>query len=243
MKTKRVIIRNDRNEKLVGYLYQGSPKTLIIVCHGIESNNNPNDPALLKIILEYLFELRDRTGASVFSFDFSGFGESDGKMAYSLRQRDKEVKTVIDYFSKCYDDIVVYGFSFGGITAAIAAAKYPEVTKLIAINGFFTYKPSEIRKHTLFIFYYYALTHMYYWFELLFLWRNLQVKKITVPTLVIYSDKDSYVHPKQSINFYRKLVTKKKIVSFDSNDHAMLNEKFRLPREIASWMKEMGINI
>ena len=95
MKTQRVIIHNNRNEKLVGYLYQGTAKTLIIVCYGIES---PKDSSLRKLLAPYFSEIVKRSGASVYSFDFSGMGESEGKEFISLRQRDKEVKIVIDYF-------------------------------------------------------------------------------------------------------------------------------------------------
>ena len=237
MKPQRVIIPNDKGEKLVGYLYKGSSKTLIIICHGIESVNNCTDISLRSIVPGYLSEISRQSRASVFSFDFSGFGESEGKFAYHLKKRHTEIKIVIDTFSREYEQIILYGFSWGGITAAIAAEKYKEVTGLITINGFFTYKPTEIY-FRMFVFYYsYILTHIGAWSELFFLWKNLHVQKIKVPVLVVYSDTDTIVNPKQSMNFFRKLKTRKKTVSIHSDEHSIAKENRQIPPIITEWIK------
>ena len=239
MERQRVIIPNNKNEKLVGHLYKGSSQTIIIVCHGIESTNNPVDPKFHKIVPDYFSRLSSQTDASIFSFDFSGFGESEGNFTYSLKQRDLETEAVINYFVHDYKNIILYGFSWGAISTSIAAIKHKKVSGLITVNGFFTYKPTEIYLSNIFIFYFYALTHKNSWSELFFLWKNLQVAAIKVPTLVIYSDKDNYVHPKQSRNFYSELITKKKIVALKSNDHAMAKEYLQLPPTIATWFNEI----
>jgi len=69
MKPQRVTIPNNKNEKLVGYLYKNSSKTLLIVCHGLDPINNLP-------VMEEVFKLYYKSGTSIFSFDFSGHGES-----------------------------------------------------------------------------------------------------------------------------------------------------------------------
>ena len=64
MKPERVIILNDKKEKLVGYLYKNTSKTLVIICHGIDPINGY--PGTTEV-----FEFYHQVGASVFSFDFS----------------------------------------------------------------------------------------------------------------------------------------------------------------------------
>src|SRR5579872_5002635 len=109
MKPQRVIIRNNRNEELVGDLYNGKSKTLIIVCYGIEGTESL-DTYLQKILPEYFSDINKRTQASVYAFDFSGYGRSEGKNFLSLRKRNDEIETVINYFSSQYERIILYGY-------------------------------------------------------------------------------------------------------------------------------------
>ncbi|HVA96607.1 MAG TPA: prolyl oligopeptidase family serine peptidase [Candidatus Acidoferrales bacterium] len=239
MKFQKRTILNNNNEKLVGYLYKNTSKSLIIVCHGVESNNNPDDQLLRKTIPEYFAELSSRTGASVFSFDFSGFGESEGKLTYSLRKRDQEIKSVIDYFASDYNEIILYGFSFAGISVAIAAKKYRKIARLVTVNGFFSYNPRYSYLPLILLTCYYLLKYPSFVRDFYFMAKNMRVKNIEVPVLVVMSERDNFVNPKQSHNFYNKLQTRKKLVTFKSNDHAMRDGNFPLAHEVAKWLKEV----
>lgn len=238
MKPEKIVILNNRQEKLVGYLYKGTSKTIIIVCHGLESINNSPEPYFQKIVPEYFSDINKRTDASIFSFDFSGYGESEGKYSLSLRQHDDEIKTVIDYFSPEYGKIILYGYSLGGLSAAIASLHYKNVAGLIAINGFFTLNLSNLYRSNVSIILSYLLSHPSFGLELYYRRKELKIQNITVPALVVYGDNDSFVKSKQSITFFEKLRTKKKIFTIESSDHGLRKEYMLIPPVIEQWMKE-----
>jgi pimeloyl-ACP methyl ester carboxylesterase len=238
MKSQRVIIHNQKNEKLVGYLYKGITKTIIIVCYGIES---PKNSSLQKILPLYFSEIVKRSGASVYAFDFSGMGESDGKNFISLRQRDKEVKLVIDYFSSDFDTILLYGFSLGALSAAIGTLHNTNVAGLITINGFFTFSPTKLIRINVLILLSYLFARPHFTREMYYRRKELTIDKIKVPTLVVYSNNDNFVKPEQSIGFFNKLQTKKRKVTIKSDDHMLEKEYVEIPPQIAQWMHEEGL--
>jgi pimeloyl-ACP methyl ester carboxylesterase len=239
MQPQRVIIHNNRNEKLVGYLYKGTTKTLIIVCYGIEA---PKESHFRDLLNPYFSEIVERSGASVYSFDFSGMGESKGKNFISLRQRDKEVKSVIDYFSSTYDRIILYGFSLGGLSAAIGTLHNKNIVGLITVNGFFTFNPKRLFRTNLVILLSYLISKPRFAHELYYRKKELKIKAISVPTLVVYSDNDTFVNPGQSVVFFNELQTKKKLVTIKSDDHMLEKEYIQIPPQIALWMKEEGLS-
>ncbi len=240
MKSQRVIIHNNRNEKMIGYLYNGTSKTLIIVCYGIGGSTTP-DPYLQKILPEYLSDISSKTGASVFGFDFSGEGESEGERFLSLRQRDRDIKTVLDYFSPHYQKIIMYGYSLGGLSAAIASLHNEKIVGLITVNGFFTFNPRHIFPKNVLLVLSYVIAKPRFASELYFRKRELHIGKISVPTLVIYADKDNFVNPKQSISFFNLLRSKKKLYSMGEEDHWLKKEYKQIPPQIAQWMREEGL--
>jgi dienelactone hydrolase len=239
VKPQRVTILNKEKEKLVGYLYKGTSKKLIIVCHGMESNNVPLPPYTKELVSDYLAYLSHMTKASIFSFDFSGFGESEGKHILSLIKRDSEIKNVLDYFSPTYGKIFLYGTSLSGATVAIAAGKYKAVQGIITINGFFTLHPGSLYKTNVLLILSVLISNPLYIRELYFLNKHLKADKIAVPTLVIHSDKDNIVNVKQSINFFKSLYMKKKIVQISSSDHALFGEYMQVPAIVSSWLSEI----
>jgi pimeloyl-ACP methyl ester carboxylesterase len=239
VKPQRVIIPNNKNEKLVGYLYKGTSETLIIICHGLESNNVPLPPFTKEIVSEYCDYLSRKTKASVFSFDFSGFGESEGKHMVSLIKRDSEIKSVLDYFVSTYKKIFLYGNSLSGATVAIAASKYKTIRGIITINGFFTFHLSSLYKANIVLIFSLLLANPLYIKELYFLYKHLKTEKIAVPVLVVHSDKDNLVNPKQSIHFFEALQARKKIVAIASSDHGMFKEYMQGPAIVSTWFSEI----
>lgn len=240
MKPQRVTIPNNKNEKLVGDLYKEKSKTLIIVCYGVGGSISL-DPFLRKILPEYLSDISEKTSASVYGFDFSGEGNSEGKNFLSLRQHDKEIKTVIDYFSAQYAKIILYGYSLGGLSAVIGALHNKKVEGLITINGFFTLKPSNLFRVNATIILSYLVMHPPFALELYYRKKELKVHNITIPTLVVYADNDKFVNPKQSISFFNALRTKKKIFAIHGDGHLLKKEYKQIPPQIAQWMKEENL--
>jgi alpha-beta hydrolase superfamily lysophospholipase len=230
MKPQRVTILNNKKEKLVGYLYKGASKTIIIICHGIDPVNGfPG--------VEDIFALYQAAGASVYSFDFSGYGESEGESMLSVKQRDADIKAVLDYFSSRYEDIILYGVSFAGVSVAIAAAKYKYVKKLITINGFFTSNPKQLFFLQAIQIALFITSHPHLWFELLYIKKHFKPEKITVPTIIVYGEKDTIVNPKQSIRFFNKLKTEKKLLPVPDGDHPLVKKEYlKVTKAVPEWI-------
>lgn len=241
MKPEKITILNNKKQKLIGKLYKGSSKTLIIICHGIESANNTADQEMKEILInEYFPEVVTQTKASVFSFDFSGYGDSEGKEFLSFRQRNSEIHAVLTHFSSQYNNIILYGFSMGAVSATIAALRYKEITGLITVNGFFSFDPKHLFLSHIPLILSYLLSNPRFALELFYWKKYYKVKKIATPTLIVYGDNDTFVSSKQSINFFKQLTTNKKQVSYSTRDHTLRKYYLQLPKEIAKWLKEEG---
>jgi alpha-beta hydrolase superfamily lysophospholipase len=232
MKAEKITILNNKQEKLVGYFYKNTSKTLIVLCHGAEPfNGYPG--------IEGVFEFYYSTGASVFAFDFSGHGGSEGENVISFKQRDADIKSVLDHFSTKYKEIILYGASLAGVSVAIAAGRYKTVAKLITVNGFFVFNPRFMYPRLVFIVFSYLISHPKFWKEVYFAINNLKMQKIKVPTLVIYGDKDDVVKPNQSIHFYNKLNTKKELFVFKNGDHPLMKKEYlKVAGPILDWIKQ-----
>lgn len=232
MKPEKLTILNNKREKLVGYFYKNKSKTIVIICHGIEPNNGYPG-------IENVFEWYHSMGASIFSFDFSGHGESEGKQVVSHRQRVADIKSVLDYFSLKYKDIILYGVSLAGAAVVIAATKYKTVTKLITVNGLFIFNPFLMDIKLMLMLLSYLISHPYFWAELYFVTKNLKIQKIKIPTLVVYGEKDNIVNPKQSIYVFNKLRTEKKLIAVPDGDHPLMKEEyFPVTKGVPEWIGE-----
>lgn len=232
MKPERVIILNDKKEKLVGYLYKNTSKTIVIICHGVE-------PVLGFPGVTDVFETYHSIGVSVFPFDFTGYGESEGKKRVSLKQRVSDIGKVIDHFSQDYDEIILYGLSFGGISVAIAANTYKKVAKIITINGFFSFNPRKMYGNQSLAIGMYLLTHPESWSEISYWLTHFRGKGISVPTLVVYGEADTDVKPIQSLSFFNRLQGRKELVGVPGGDHLLMNkEQWPLMHAIYEWLAE-----
>jgi len=107
------------NKKLVGFWYKAKAnnKDIVIVCHGYNSNSED------RIVTE-ICESLNKEGYDVFKFNFSGYGDSDGKREdSSFRKQYSDLKSVLDHFSKeDYNIKSVVGHSTGGTVAILGAA-------------------------------------------------------------------------------------------------------------------------
>ncbi|KAI3944183.1 hypothetical protein MKW98_016413 [Papaver atlanticum] len=131
-KIEQVIIKNKYGEKLVGVLYETSSKEVIILCHGSASkkecpvNWNLTD-ALTKV------------GFSVFCFDFSGNGESEGTFEFGNYSKEADdLHSVVMYFSGMKRVIGgVLGHSKGGDSVLVCASRYHDVATVVNVCGRF----------------------------------------------------------------------------------------------------------
>ncbi len=115
-------------KKLHGWFFQGTEQKVIIVNHG--KTGNITD-------LERLMFLLLDTGASVFIYDYRGFGRSEGAPSLKVICEDglKAYQWLVELKQFAPKDIVAYGESLGGIVAC-HLAEQTEVGGLILQSAF-----------------------------------------------------------------------------------------------------------
>ena len=115
------------------YVPHRRPRAVILYCHGNAGNITHR--------AEILKTLRDRVGASVFIFDYRGYGRSDGKPNESGILAD--ARAARDWLAKREGidshDVVLLGRSLGGAVAVDLAAK--DGTKGLILESTFTSIP------------------------------------------------------------------------------------------------------
>lgn len=129
---KRVEIVDQDNDTLVGYYYwkkgENSPKALIIVSHGFNSDHTKYMPEISVLISK---------GYLVFSYDNSANGESEGDDQYSLYHSAFDAERVLNFITKTNKlPLGLYGHSWGAF--AVLAAAHPEydIKCVVARSGF-----------------------------------------------------------------------------------------------------------
>ncbi|RLF45538.1 MAG: hypothetical protein DRN29_06545 [Thermoplasmata archaeon] len=84
----------------------------VVCCHGLYSTKDS------KKYVE-MAELANDSGLSCIRFDFRGCGESKREFSFNLDDRVNDLKEVIDYIEKKFDDAnyALFGSSFGGMVS------------------------------------------------------------------------------------------------------------------------------
>jgi len=225
--SQKVEILNDNGEKLVGLHYKTLSKKLIILCHGYKSSK---DHPALKKIADRLFQ----NGYSVFRFDFTGHGESEGKIQINIIQQFKDIKAVIKYFEE-YDNFILIGASFSGFIASIAAYKCKKVSRLITINGLFYLKNFGLKYFLLKV---ESILNRKINKQLTFYSDYFKPELIKIPTLVIHVKNDRILDVKQSMQFYSSLKNDRKYVVLEEGDHHLSKQRYinNVVDEIRKWL-------
>lgn len=129
---KKVILKNNKGERLVGIISSSGckEKPMVIIAHGY---NIDKDSFLYKDISNGLNE----NGFSTFRFDFSGYGESEGKREKATISKGLEnLKVVVDYIhNQGFNKIVLLGHSLGGTICILESIRNEKVTALISLSS------------------------------------------------------------------------------------------------------------
>jgi alpha/beta superfamily hydrolase len=123
---EKIVIMNRYGEKLVGVLHEAGSKDIVVLCHGFRSSK----------------ESRTIMGLSVFRFDFSGNGESEGTFQYGNYYKEVEdLHAVIQHLKdQKRDTRAIAGHSKGGDVVIIYASMYQDVSRIINMSGRFDLK-------------------------------------------------------------------------------------------------------
>ena len=138
MKLEKINFKNNKGQNLVGNLYSpdnSDNSKVAIFCHGYRSTKETSkaEPLSKELMKE---------GISLFVFDFSGCGESDGKFEDStITQYIDDVKSAINQFPD--SEIAVIGSSLGGIITLQEAANDERVKVLVELAPVSTWPPSS----------------------------------------------------------------------------------------------------
>ena len=176
----------------------------MVICHGLGGSK---DYPTIKKLAEALWE----RGFSVFRFDFSGIGESDGPFIFHLDCQVRGVGAVLNHF-RAYKKIILIGGSLGALSATLATIRYPNVSALVTINGFFGSHSLDVH-HKVLYYTWRLLAGILPSFQQdkLLITKGFQPENIPVPVLVICTKRDHVVDYHQSFDFYNQLKTKKKL--------------------------------
>lgn len=122
---------NSAGSKITGHLYMpetAKPVPGIVLCHGFAG--------VKELLLPAFAERFSEAGFAALTFDYRGFGESEGergRLVPSLQIED--IKNAISFMSQCPDidsqRIGLWGTSFGGANAICVAAEDSRVRALV----------------------------------------------------------------------------------------------------------------
>ncbi|OVA08157.1 hypothetical protein BVC80_1721g13 [Macleaya cordata] len=127
---QRITIENNYGEKLAGVFHEVGSTEIIILCHGFRSSKETS-------IIVNLAGALTEAGISVFRFDFSGNGESEGSFEYGNYSKEADdLHAVVLYFSGVKRVIGgILGHSKGGDVVLLYASKYHDVPTVVNVSG------------------------------------------------------------------------------------------------------------
>ncbi|XP_073289794.1 uncharacterized protein [Primulina huaijiensis] len=125
----KIEIKNKNDEKLVGVLHETGSNEIVVVCHGLRCTKEQQIIRNISMALE-------NAGISVFRFDFSGNGESQGLFQFGYHREVEDIRTVTEYFGAEKRAILaILGHSKGGSDVLIYASKYHDIEAVVNVSG------------------------------------------------------------------------------------------------------------
>lgn len=257
---KRVILKNKQGKRIVGLWslpVRGTPPfPAVIVCHGFKGTK---DAVYLKTLAQALA----RRGIAAFRFDFTNeAGESDGSIEQiSFAQKLKDVSAIIDYVSRQYfvdaKRIGLAGHSQGGQAVLHYAPTDRRIKAIVDLAGP-TYRGAgntglektvkaqlaQAKKTGYFLIYSKSKKKVYkirlgFYYEMMKFNTPAQIKKISVPTLIVHGSNDESVPLIHSKRAYDLLRQPKRLVIVDGAPHSWKQPKYygKINSIVASWFE------
>jgi pimeloyl-ACP methyl ester carboxylesterase len=202
---EKVFFKDSHGHKLAAYyLPSNNMDAIVVMCHGLNSGkDSTTNKKLEKIFLE--------NGISVFRFDFFAHGESEGKNDERTLNEfvDNVVSACLYVKNLGYKNIGIYAASFGGVAAAIAAPKIPELRVL-------AFKAAGMGHTSRFMPNYEDDFKKKIWIE--------EAKHIRVPSLIVHGIKDIDVEVELGENLADSIPKSRRIL-YESADHRFSKEE------------------
>ena len=231
---EKVFFKNANGSKLCGVLSDPTgdkTKTIVIICHGY---NSSKDRPSYTSFSSKLYEL----GIASFRFDFFGNGESEGKIEdLTFSEAVEDIHLSIQYLKTLeYTNVGLFGSSFGGTAALIAASKTNELSFLSLRCPIPNYEDRAKQKlgaetivqwkRTGFLYNEEDKVNMKYSFYEDF--KNNDgyeaAKKVLIPTCIVVGDADEFV-PIEQIYKIQPLLQKLELTVISGADHQFTNKE------------------
>lgn len=125
----KIEIENKHGEKLVGVLHESGSNEIVVVCHGLRCTKE--QPIIMNISMAL-----ENAGISVFRFDFTGNGDSQGLFQFGYYREVEDIRTVTEYFgAKKRAILAILGHSKAGDVVLIYASKYHDIAAVVNVSG------------------------------------------------------------------------------------------------------------
>ncbi len=196
--------------KLHGWFFQGTEKKAIIVNHG--KTGNITD-------LERLMFLLLDTGASVFIYDYRGFGRSEGSPSLKVICEDglKAYQWLVEQKQFSPKEIVAYGESLGGIVAC-HLAEHTEIGGLILQSAFSSLRQISIENMAVLKYFPDSLFPIYGK-------NSVTVSRFNKPILMLHGALDQDIIIRHSHDLLAAATTDKEFVILPNTLHDEIDEK------------------
>jgi dipeptidyl aminopeptidase/acylaminoacyl peptidase len=123
---REVVVESSTGAKLAGRIFEGKTDAAIVLLHGYGGTQDE--------LLPVAERLHD-AGYTVFTYDQRGCGESTGEVTFGAREQD-DLVSVLDYLARRPEvdesRLGAFGFSMGGATALMTAAREPRIKAVAA---------------------------------------------------------------------------------------------------------------
>lgn len=214
---QKLTFENSRNLKLEA-IFEGEDKNapIVIACHGFASSK---DSISYKNLVPKLL----RRGLSVFRFDFTGCGQSEGDLlSLTPLVGLDDLKSAVGSFN--LSNFGLCGTSFGGYVALLYAFENP--VRALALRSSVSDWQNIIIEHT---------QHVKKMIDrILIEAKDIDIyekaKNLTTPTLIIHGDRDDVVPVDQSKKLYQSLKGDKRLGIIHGATHDIKDEPKYLER-------------
>jgi uncharacterized protein len=234
---QKLTFTDSHNNKVVGILSNPKEDTdvpIMILCHGFSSSKEGRTR-------ETLEQRYNELGVATFRFDFFGHGESEGDFAeITVSKGVDDIRSAVTFLNELgYTKIGLFGASYGGNTAFLAAAQVPELFVLvlkcpvsdnigesIAQSTNITREKWKKQGYTEYKHEFGTNTKVNYTFytDPMNTIGYQEAAKINIPTLIVHGDADTLVPIEQSKKLHN-LIKKSKLIIVPGCDHMFSKEE------------------
>ncbi len=243
---QEITIKTGKNIKLTGlwFPFKKNNDKFIIIVHGYECTYYRS--------LKYV-PIFSQLGFDCIVYNQRYHGDSSGTYTSFGYYESQDLMAVTDYVTKLSDNpitsIGTLGSSMGGATVLINTAKDKRISFCISESSFASLKHqllSQLKKLHLPSFLYYLmnlLNIIIYRYNFSKVSPLVSSTQITVPTMIIHGEKDSFVNIANAEKIYSALKSKKNFYSVKNADHgeAYNQDKVQYEQKIHNFIKENKI--